>query len=56
MTTPEQIRRTPAMTIAISVGAHNLSVFPVILAVIIIGVVLYFTLWRRRKPPDDRGR
>lgn len=46
------------MTIAISVGAHNLSAFPVILAmiIIIIGAVLYLTRWRRRKPPGDRDR
>lgn len=45
------------MTIAISVGAHNLSAFPVILAVIIIiGALLYFTMWSRRKPPGDRDR
>ena len=44
------------MTIAISVGAHNISVFPVVLAVLVVGVVLYFTRWRRRNRPggDDR--
>ena len=44
------------MTIAISVGAHNISVFPVVLAVLVVGVVLYFTRWRRRNRPGDDDR
>lgn len=40
------------MTIAMAIGKHNLSVVPVILAVIIIGVAIYFIMRRRRKPPN----
>jgi LPXTG-motif cell wall-anchored protein len=32
-----------------AVGAHNLSVAPVIIAVIIIGVAVYFIMRRRKK-------
>jgi hypothetical protein len=39
------------MTIAMNIGTHNLSAVPVILAVIIIGVAIYFIMQRRRKPP-----
>jgi hypothetical protein len=40
------------MTIAMAVGTHNLSVAPIILAVIIIGVAIFFAMRRRRKPPN----
>ena len=40
------------MTIAITVGAPNLSVIPVVLAVLIIGVAISFLARRRRKPPN----
>jgi hypothetical protein len=36
------------MTIAISVGAHNISAAPVILAVLIIAAVGYL-IWRRSR-------
>jgi hypothetical protein len=44
------------MTIAIAVGAHNISAVPLILAVIIIGVAIYFIMRRRRNPPDGHGK
>lgn len=43
------------MTIAMTIGTHNLSVVPIILAVIIIGVALYFIVRRSRKPPNGHG-
>jgi hypothetical protein len=43
------------MTTAMSVGSHNLSAGPVILAVIIIGVA-YFRWQRRRRPPGGRDK
>jgi preprotein translocase subunit YajC len=45
------------MTIAIEAGTHNISAAPVILAVIIIGVAIYFIMRRRsrRNPPDGHG-
>ena len=43
------------MTIAMAVGTHNLSVAPIILAVIIIGVVAFFAMRGRRKPPNGHG-
>jgi hypothetical protein len=33
-----------------TIGTHNLTAVPVILAVIIIGVAVYFITRRRRKP------
>lgn len=42
------------MTIAMTIGTHNLSAVPVILAVIIIGVAIYLIMQRRRKPPNGR--
>jgi hypothetical protein len=40
------------MTIAMSIGAHNLSAVPfIILALIIIGVAIYFIKKRRSNPP-----
>lgn len=44
------------MTIAMTIGTHNISVFPVILALIIIGVTIYFTWQRRRNPPNGHGK
>ena len=35
-----------------AIGTHNLSVVPIILAVIIIGVAISFLARRRRKPPN----
>ena len=43
------------MTIAMAIGTHNLSVVPIILAVIIIGVAIFFIMRRRRKPPNGHG-
>jgi hypothetical protein len=40
------------MTIAMKIGTHNLSVVPIILAVIIIGVAIYF-IWQRRRNPSN---
>ena len=41
------------MTIAMSTGTHNLSAVPlIILALIIIGVAVYFIRKRRRNPPN----
>ncbi len=37
------------MTTAMSIGTHNLSVVPVILAVIIIGVAISLIVRRRRR-------
>jgi len=39
------------MTIAMTIGTHNLSAVPIILAVIIIGAAI-FIMQRRRKPPN----
>jgi hypothetical protein len=44
------------MSIALAIGAHNLSVAPVIVAVIIIGVAIYFMLQRRRNRPNGRDQ
>lgn len=41
------------MEIAIAIGKHNLSAAPVILAVIIIAVAIYF-FWQRRKNQPGR--
>jgi preprotein translocase subunit YajC len=41
------------MPIAMTIGTHNLSAVPVILAVIIIGVAIFFMMQRSRKPPKD---
>jgi LPXTG-motif cell wall-anchored protein len=38
-----------------AIGTHNLSAVPVILAVIIIGIAIYFIMKRRRKPPNGHG-
>lgn len=35
-----------------TIGTHNLSVVPIIITVIIIGVAIYFITQRRRKPPN----
>jgi hypothetical protein len=42
------------MTVAIAIGKHNLSVAPVIIAVIIIGVAIYF-IWKRRSGRPNGG-
>jgi hypothetical protein len=34
-----------------TIGTHNLSAVPIIIAVIIIGVAIYCIRQRRRKPP-----
>ena len=44
------------MTIAMAIGTHNLSVVPIVLVVIIIGVAIYFMRQRRRKRPDGHDR
>jgi preprotein translocase subunit YajC len=44
------------MTIAMAIGTHNISVVPVILIVIIIGVAIYFIMQRRRKSPDGHDK
>ena len=43
------------MTIAMAIGTHNLSAVPIILAVIIIGIAVYF-MWRRRRKQPQRPR
>jgi hypothetical protein len=40
------------MTIAMTIGTHNLSVVPLILAVTIIGVAISLIMRRSRKPPN----
>jgi hypothetical protein len=42
------------MPIAIAIGQHNLSAAPVILAVIIIAVAIYFFWQHRRNRPSGR--
>ncbi len=44
------------MTIAISIGTHNVSVLPIILAVIVIGVAIYVIRRRRRNPRSGQDR
>ena len=44
------------MTIAMAIGTHNLSVVPIILAVIVIGVAIYFIMQRRRNPPNGHDK
>jgi LPXTG-motif cell wall-anchored protein len=44
------------MTIAMSAGTHNLSVAPVIAAVIIIGIAVYFIVRRRRNSPNGHDK
>lgn len=44
------------MIIAMNIGTHNLSVVPIILAVIIIGVATSFMIRRRRNPPNGHGK
>jgi hypothetical protein len=44
------------MTIAMTIGTHNLSVVPIILAVIIIGVAIYFIRQRRRNQPNGHDK
>jgi LPXTG-motif cell wall-anchored protein len=41
------------MTIAMSIGAHNLSAVPIIiLALIIVGAAIYFIRQRRKNPSN----
>jgi hypothetical protein len=47
-----QGKETPAMTIAMAIGTHNLSVVPIIVAVIIIGVAIFVKMRRSRKTPN----
>jgi hypothetical protein len=42
------------MTVAIAIGKHNLSVAPIIIALIIIGVAIYF-IWKRRSGRPNGG-
>jgi hypothetical protein len=44
------------MTIAMTIGTHNLSVVPIILAVIIIGVAIYLIWQRRRNQPNGHDK
>jgi hypothetical protein len=44
------------MTIAMKIGTHNLSAAPIILAVIIIGVAIYFIVQRRRNPSNGHDK
>lgn len=45
------------MTIAMAIGTHNLSAAPIIiLAVVIIGVVIYFITKHRKNPPNGHAR
>jgi hypothetical protein len=44
------------MTIAMAIGTHNLSAAPVILAVIIIGAIVYVLWKRRRARPKGPGK
>jgi preprotein translocase subunit YajC len=44
------------MTIAATIGTHNISAVPVIVAVIIIGVAIYFIMRRRRKSPGGHDK
>jgi heme/copper-type cytochrome/quinol oxidase subunit 2 len=44
------------MTVAMAIGKHNLSVAPIIVVLIIIGVAIYFVWRRRRNQPDGRGK
>ena len=44
------------MTVAMAIGTHNLSVAPIIIAVIIIGVAVYFIRQRRRNNPNGRDK
>jgi hypothetical protein len=39
-----------------AMGTHNLSAVPIILAVIIIGVAIYFIVQRSRNRPNGPGR
>ena len=50
---PTEERKPPAMTIAMSIGAHNLSAVPIIiLALIIVGAAIYFIRQRRKNPSN----
>jgi hypothetical protein len=42
------------MTVAMAIGKHNLSVAPIIIALIIIGVAVYF-IWKRRSDRPNGG-
>jgi cytochrome c-type biogenesis protein CcmH/NrfF len=44
------------MTVAMTIGTHNLSAVPVILVVLIIGVAIYVIKRRRTRPPNGRDR
>lgn len=45
------------MTIAMAIGTHNLSAaLIIILAVVIIGVVIYFITKHRKNPPNGHAR
>jgi preprotein translocase subunit YajC len=44
------------MEIAMEAGKHNISALPIILAVIIIGVAIYFLVQRRRKTPNGHDK
>ncbi len=44
------------MEVAIAVGQHNLSAAPVILAVVLIGAVIYFFWQRRKNQPNGHDR
>jgi len=44
------------MTIAMSIVAHNLSVAPIIAAVIIIGAAAYFIMRHRSNSPNGHDK
>jgi heme/copper-type cytochrome/quinol oxidase subunit 2 len=44
------------MTVAMAIGKHNLSVAPIIIVLIIIGVAIYFVWKRRTGKPNGRGK
>ncbi len=44
------------MTVAMTIGSHNLSAVPVILVVLIIGIAIYVIRQRRSRPPGGHDR